>query len=168
MSSVAGNRCGTWIICARTRTKRTYPSEFGGSRSQGFLRHSEALTPGAQEFRVCHLGRLRGNEGRFVDRLGDGQAFDIGPGIPEGLLARGDLRIVVGRTAALPAASWRAGCLRRSPAAFPPVLASAAGRRSVAGPARTTAVEPRPRRVASQWSGCSTLSSTGMIPLGNQ
>ena len=41
---MAGNRCGTWIICARTCAKRAYPSEFGGSRSQGFPRHSEALT----------------------------------------------------------------------------------------------------------------------------
>ncbi len=29
---MAGNRCGTWIICARTCAKRAYPSEFGGSR----------------------------------------------------------------------------------------------------------------------------------------
>ena len=67
---MAGNRCGTWIICARTCTKRAYPSEFGGSRPQGFPRHSEALTAWRSRVRVCHLGRLRGNEGKFVHRLG--------------------------------------------------------------------------------------------------
>src|SRR3546814_12325780 len=37
------------------------------------------------------------DEGELVARLGHGEALDVGPGIPGGALAAGDLRILEGR-----------------------------------------------------------------------